>query len=240
MAVVTHNMAADKSSATAGGNAKAVWIKRSFWIAVGLLIAVLIVLGVKSLLGGHTTTKKPVTTIKLLPDTPPPPPPPPKEPPKEQKEPPKEMKMEQPKPQETPQPPAPETLKMEGAAGDGPSPFGAGKVSNEYKDGDIGTKIGGKNSMAAFAWFTSQIKSRIEDALAAQKELAHKQYRVQVNIWFANDGHVERAELQGSSGDKETDDLIRKALLSIPAMSDSPPADMPQPVKLRVTSKNMS
>jgi len=212
-----------------------VWLVRIASVAGVLLLLAGIGLVLKNLMSGKVSTKKPVTTIKLMPDTPPPPPP--KEPPKEQpKEQPKEIKMEQPKPQEAPQPPA-EVLKMEGTAGDGPSPFAAGTVNNEYKGGDVGTTIGGKKGMAAYAWFTGQIKARIEEALAAEKGLSSAQYRLVVNLWLGRDGRVERAELQGSSGDTKTDDLINKTLTGIRAAAESPPEDMPQPVKLRITSK---
>lgn len=213
------------------------WLKR-----IGLVLVLLALVAggwslFSSLLDNKPSHKKPVTTVKLLPDTPPPPPPPPKEPPKEQpkQEQPKEVK--EPPKQEAPPEPS-EVLKMEGAAGDGPSPFSAGTVTNDYKGGEVGTKIGGKKGMAAFAWFTGQIKSRIEEALAAEKGLANAQYRMVVHVWFARDGRVERTELQGSSGDGQTDELIRKALAAMPAMAEPPPEDMPQPVKLRITSKN--
>lgn len=209
-----------------------VWIQRIAIFLVALLLVLAIGWVVHSLMTGKVSTKKPVTTIKIMPDTPPPPPPL-KEPPKEQpKDQPKEIKMEQPKPQEAPQPPA-EELKMEGAAGDGPSPFAAGTVNNDYKGG----KIGGKG-MAAYAWYTDQIKTRIEEALAAQKELAKAQYRVIVHVWLTRDGRVERTELQGSSGDASTDKLIRKALAGMAAITEALPDDMPQPVKLRITSRN--
>ncbi|MBY0544941.1 MAG: TonB C-terminal domain-containing protein [Gammaproteobacteria bacterium] len=209
-----------------------VWKQRIAIVLAVLLLVIGMAWVVKSLMTGNVSAKKPVTTIKIMPDTPPPPPPP-KEPPKEQpKEQPKEIKMEQPKPQQTPQTPA-EELKMEGAAGDGPSPFGAGAVSNDYN----GQKIGGKG-MAAYAWYTDQIKTSIEEALAAQKELVKVQYRVSVHIWLTRDGRVERAELKGSSGDPATDKLIRKALAGLSAISEALPEDMPQPVKLRITSKN--
>jgi protein TonB len=219
---------------------KMVWLKR---IVLGL-----VVLGglyglwfaVKGLFEPHAPQKPAVTKIKILPDTPPPPPPPPpKEPPKEQpKEQPKEMKVEPPKPQEAPQPPA-EALKMEGPAGDGPSPFSAGPVTNDYKGGEVSTKIGGKKSMAAFAWFTGQIKTQIEDALAAEKGLANAQYRLVVHVWVAPNGHIDKTELQGSSGNAEIDALIRKTLNGLNKLGDAPPDDMPQPVKLRITSKNI-
>ncbi len=216
-----------------------VWLRRLGMLALLVAVGFGAWLVLKELTTGKAPKHKTVTRIAILPDTPPPPPPPPpKEPPKEQpKEQPKEIKMEPPKPQEAPQPPA-ETLKMEGAAGDGPSPFAAGTVTNEYKGGDVGTKIGGKKGMAAYAWYTGQIKGRIEEVLAAEKGLGSAQYRLVVHLWLARDGRVERAELQGSSGDAATDELIRKALAGMGAIAEAPPEDMPQPVKLRITSKN--
>jgi len=189
--------------------------------AVGLIL--------KNLLTGNTVGKKAPTTVKIMPDTPPPPPPPPpKEQPKEQ---PKEVKVEQPKPQEAPQPPA-ETLKMEGAAGDGPSPFQAGTVTNEYKGG---TTIGGKDQ---FGWFTGLLRGQIENALARDKEVAKGDYRLVIKVWIARSGKIERIELEGSTGNTQTDGLIRTALNSLSSLSEPPPENMPQPVKLRITSRS--
>lgn len=215
-----------------------VWLVRIV-LALGLLlILVLIGIGLQHLLSGKPSTKKPVTTIKIMPDTPPPPPPPPKEPPKEQpKEQPKEIKMEQPKPQEAPQPPA-EALKMEGAAGDGPSPFAAGTVNNEYKGGEVATHIGGGGSKRQFTWFAGLIKSRIEDALAKDPQLASGKYKVVVHVWVKPDGRLDRFEIAGSSGDAITDDHIKAALNAMPPLSEAPPDDMPQPVKLRITARS--
>ena len=217
-------------------SAGAVWLKRIAMVLIAVVVLGLLGYMVKALFSGSTPGKKAITIIKLLPDTPPPPPPP-KEPPKEQpKDQPKEVKeIPQPKPEQTP--PA-EVLKMEGAAGDAPSAFAAGAVNNEYKSGDVGTKIGGKKGMAAYAWFTGQIKARIEDVLAADKELSTAQYRLVIHLWLARDGRIERTELQGSSGSPKTDELIKKALAGIAAVAESPPEDMPQPIKLRITSKN--
>jgi outer membrane biosynthesis protein TonB len=218
-------------------NPRAVWVKR-----IALILLAVVVLGslgymLKGLFSGGTSQKKAITTIKLLPDTPPPPPPPPKEPPKEQpKEQPKEIKeVPQPKPDQTP--PA-EVLKMEGAAGDGPSPFAAGAVNNEYKGGDIGTKIGGGPSKYQFAWYTNLIKSQIEDAMAKDKELASGAYKVVVKVWVGANGHIQRYEA-GSSGDAHIDGLIKKALDEMAPISEPVPSDMPQPVKLRVTARSV-
>jgi len=80
--------------------------------------------------------KRQVAKISILPDTPPPPPPPPKEEKKPEplKDEPKQvMREEQIKPAEAPKPA--EALKMEGAAGDGPSAFAAGSVAKDYAGG---------------------------------------------------------------------------------------------------------
>ena len=221
-----------------------VWSKR---IGIVLLVVALIAGGwlmLSKLLSGKVGGKKPVTTVKLLPDTPPPPPPPPKEPPKEQpKEQPKEIKMEQPKPVETPQPPA-EALKMEGAAGDGPSPFGAGTVNNEYKGGAVNTKIGGTGSGSAkrqqYNWFAGLIESKIHEALAKDPKLSVGSYKVLLNIWLTPEGKIQEYKLAGSSGDAETDDRIKAVMDALPPLTEPPPEDMPQPVKLRMTARSAS
>lgn len=215
-----------------------VWIKRIALILVGLAILVGIGYGINSLMSGGSPVKKQVTTIKLLPDTPPPPPPPPKEPPKEQPKPdaPKEIKVEQPKPVETP--PA-EQLKMEGAAGDGPSAFASGAVNNDYKGGDLktGNTIGGGPNKYQFAWYTDLIKNQIEDAMSKDKTLASGAYKVIVKVWVASNGAIERFELASSSGKEDIDVLIKKQLEAMPKLSERPPGDMPQPVKLKVTAR---
>ncbi len=228
----------DSTRSEAEYSAKKTWGKR-IALATGLLLVLYgLVVTFQYLFSSHAQQKKAVTTIKILPDTPPPPPPPPKEPPKEQpKEQPKEMKVEPPKPQEVPPVPA-EALKMEGDAGEGPSPFQSGTVTNDYKGGDVGTMIGGKKGLSAFAWYTSQVKARIEEALSEKKELSHVTYRLVVHVWIARDGRTERAELQGSSGDPVSDEYIRKALAEMRPITEAPPEDMPQPVKLRISSKN--
>lgn len=219
-------------------SAGAVWLKRIAIVLIAVLVLGLLGYMVKGLFSGSTPGKKAITTIKLLPDTPPPPPPPPKEPPKEQpKDQPKEVKeVPQPKPEQTP--PA-EVLKMEGAAGDGPSPFAAGSVNNEYTGGDVGTKIGGGVNKYQFAWYTDLIKNQIEDAMAKDKTLANGSYKVVVKVWVAASGRIQRYELVGSSGDAEKDALVRKALDGLPPLSESPPSDMPQPIKLRVTARSV-
>lgn len=180
-----------------------------------------------------------VTKISIIPDTPPPPPPPPKEEkrpePKEQKE----AKVEQPKPVEAP-PQQAEQLKMEGAAGDGPSPFAAGSVTNEYRGGDVGSTIGGasaKPSRMQYAFFTNALQRHIQDELARNREVKQIDYRVVVKVWLARDGSIQRAVLDDSTGDDRSDAALSAALADMRPFRDAPPADMPQPIRLRITNR---
>jgi protein TonB len=125
-------------------------------------------------------------------------------------------------------------LKMEGAAGDGPSPFAAGKVTSE----DL-SKLGGGGKEGVFNPFNNYaglMKSELQRQLARQSELRRRSYRVEVRVWVDDSGKLRKSELMGSSGDADTDDLIRQTLSSLPAFSEAPPPNMPQPIRLRIVT----
>lgn len=211
-------------------------------ILIGLVtIAFLVTVGygVTVLLGGHGSAPKKPPKISLIPSTPPPPPPPPKEekrpePPKEQKE----VKMAQEEKKE--QPPADPSLKMEGAAGDGPSMFAAGKVTSEDLS-RIGSGGNGSGSLVnPFNTYAMTIKGELQRHLSRRSELKRRQYKVDIQVWVGDDGRVKRSELLGTTRDDETDEAIRDALVSLPQFSEAPPARMPQPIKLRIVAGSRS
>ena len=201
-------------------------------LAVTAVIA-LIGYGLYSLMGGsgHAARKPP--KISLLPATPPPPPPPPKEekkpePPKEQKE----VKMEQARKDE---PPPDQTLKMEGAAGDGPSMFAAGRVTSEDLS-RLGAGGTGSGLGSVFNNYASAIKVELQRYLARRSELKRRQYRIEVRVWVTDDGRLRNFELLGTTSDGELDEAIRGVLAALPAFSEPPPAKMPQPIRLRIVA----
>lgn len=214
------------------------WTKRLLIALLILAVLAGIGYGIKKLFSGGATQKKQITTVKLLPDTPPPPPPPPppKEPPKETpKEQPKEAPKEpEPKPAETP--PA-ENLKMEGAAGDGPSPFQAGAVNNEYKGGTVATI--GSDGGIKFRWYAGLVKSQIERAIERDKKLTQGQYKIVVSVWLKPNGQFEKLSVDQSDTTPEIEQGIREALNDLPAMQESPPESMPMPIRMRITAKKM-
>ena len=161
-----------------------------------------------------------VAKVRLLPNLPPPPPPsPPREQPKI--DPKKEIrqKIDQPK---LIAPPEPQQLKMEGQAGEGPSPFAAGEVKNDYIGGDIGN--------GRFAPYVGRVAQLIQDALTRRRA---KIANARVLLWLNDDGAVERFQLSGAGPDTERE--LRAALAEMGRLPEKPPQGMPMPVGLEIT-----
>lgn len=214
------------------------WMKRGMIaLVIGALIAGAVLL-VSKLTKPSAAPSRQAKIKLVVPDTPPPPPPPPKEEkkPEPPKDSPKEVKIEQPKTEAPPQQPA-ETLKMEGAGSDnGIAGIGSGTVQNDY----VGQKIGSESTGGGdrFKWYGGLIQAQIQAALARNAKLRGRDYRVNVRVWLLPNGTVERAELAASSGNEEVDEQVRLALAEMPPLSERPPEGLPQPVKLRVTSRS--
>lgn len=207
-------------------------------IVVCVLVLVLIAWGLHALMGSKSGKKSVQPKISLMtPSLPPPPPPPPKfekkiEPPKDLKE----VKIEQPTPKNEPPAPAPE-LKMDGPAGDGPSSFASGKISSEDLS-KMGTDKGVLGSALNFSNYSMMLKAELQRYLNKDNELRHSVYKVDVRVWLNNDGSVKRSELSSGSGDDVTDQAIKQALANAPKFTEVPPANMPQPIRLRIASAN--
>ncbi len=194
-------------------------------------------------LKGTGGPKKP-PKISLIPTAPPPPPPPPPreekrpEPPREQKE----VRMEQVEQKNETVPD--QSLKMEGAAGEGPSVFGGGKVSNEdmSRIGAPGAAAGGPASGGSnrmqFAMFTNSAQQLLHDEI--KKRLADKtrgrDFRASYKIWLDPDGSIKRFELT-PTGNSDVDEDLRAALAEVRSLRLAPPADMPQPLRFLFTSR---
>ena len=216
--------------------------KKPAWLrwgaaAGGVALALLIALGLRSLLtGGAPPPPMKVQQITLMRPPPPPPPPPEQQPPEpELKE---EVKVESPEPAPEPQqadapPPGPDLgVDVDGSgAGDG---FGlVGKKG--------GAELAGSGGGNPWAWFDAQLTDAANDAvqkaLAREEALKHKNYRVIVRVWVDASGRVARAQLAESTGDARADDVLKAALAAMRPLRQGPPADMPQPLKIRVVSR---
>jgi len=171
--------------------------------------------------------KKLVQEIKVIrppppEELPPPPPPPPEE----------EVNIKEPEQQPDPvasnePPPGDLGLDAEGTAGSD----GFGLLGRKGGRDLLGT--GG----SAFSWYAGLLKGEILDELQRVKSARTGAYAVSVKVWVRADGSVERIRLAQSTGDRERDRDIENALARIGRVSQSPPADMPQPVSLRIVSR---
>ncbi|MGH8489127.1 MAG: TonB family protein [Gammaproteobacteria bacterium] len=160
---------------------------------------------------------------------PPPPPPPPKleEPPEpEIEEPIEEIEPVEETPEAENEPPPGEDLGVDAEGGAGGDGFGL-----VGKKGGRGL-IGGGGSR--FGYFAGLLERELQEYLSNNDEVRKKGYSVIVRIWISPDGSVTRSELQGTSGDPEVDDALTAALTRSFRLSERPPEDMPQPVKLRI------
>jgi periplasmic protein TonB len=161
-----------------------------------------------------------VAKIALLPDVPPPPPPPP--PPERPKIEPKNEMRQIDKPKQI-APPEPQQLKMEGQAGEGPSPFAAGEVKNDYIGGDIGN--------GRYAPYVGRVAQLIQDSLTRRRV---KIGEARMLLWLGADGTVQRYEISGAGPDVERE--LRGAMADLGRLPERPPQDMPMPLGLEITA----
>ena len=205
--------------------------------AVGLAALVGTVMLVLSLMKPtETKRKRAVTEITL--QKPPPPPPQPKDKPPPPKEEVKE-KLDVPKPQATPAPanPAPQATPPAGLA-DGP----AGGMQTDMARGDPGligkpASVGGGGT-SRFAWYGAMVKERIQEAIQKDKRLQSSgEFKLMVNVWIGAAGEITAVKLLGTTNDADLDAMVEAAIKRLPPLREGAPGDMPQPVKLRITSR---
>jgi periplasmic protein TonB len=235
---------APSSDSSEHGATRRLWLQRVVIACVLLGVVIGLTVAARSLLDTSEAPRRQVAKIAILPDTPPPPPPPPKEEPK--KEPPKEetrqqVQQEVPKVQDTPPPPANEPIKMEGAAGDGPSAFGSGTVTNEYKTGApvVGPASSGPSGTAsdraAERFYANSARQLLREAIEKNLRADAGELTATFAIWVEDDGSIRRFELT-PSGDSARDGDMRSALdgtsktLRLP-----PPSGLTQPLRFRLT-----
>lgn len=184
------------------------------------IVVVAVVMLIKSFIADSDKPRKQrVQQISLI--KPPEPPPPVVKPPEEKPpEPKEEMKQEQPPPEplQTDQPP--------------PGIGGAGYGNGDTSFGGGGGWMGGGGR---FGFYLGGVQQGIREELNRNDKLRKSEYKVEVALWVSKNGSVSRFELIGSSGNSELDALIKKALIT--AKFEEPPSDIPQPIKLRISSR---
>jgi TonB family protein len=210
--------------------------------AIGVLLVVLIGVGiylVRDIFEKPPQSKKQIQQISVV--QPPPPPPPPQEKPPEPEI--KEEKIEEPEPEPEKEPePAPEQAEeppseqlgvdAEGGAGSDAFGLAARKGGRALLGGTAGSTI---------LWYGGQVRQLLESelqGLLAETAANKTSYAVVLEVWIGPDGRLSRAELAGGSGRPDVDQAIRAALPKLRlALQKPPPDNMPQPVRIRLTSR---
>lgn len=177
--------------------------------------------------------KRQVARIALMPDTPPPPPPPPKEQKKEEPTPqarPQAQRKEAPKPQ-----PANEPLKMEGTAGNGPSAFAAGTVSNDYRGGPVSVGAAasapGVADRAAERLYANTVRQLLQGEIERRMAPDAGELSANFALWVGADGRIARWESDADKAPLKTALDASAETLRLPA----PPSLSQQPMRFRLT-----
>lgn len=80
------------------------------------------------------------------------------------------------------------------------------------------------------------VASGVQQALRGVGYAKAQQYRVGLRVWLTPSGAVGRSEVAESTGDPALDRAITAAL-TVLAIAEPPPPDMPQPVDVRVSAQ---
>lgn len=216
------------------------WLLRVLAVLVAIALVVALGLWIKSTLGGPTAAKRQTAKISILPDTPPPPPPPKEEkkpePPKDE---PKQVMREQQLKPDVPKP-ADAPIKMEGQAGDGPSAFGAGTVTNEYKGGApvvgaSGSAGSGAIDRAQERFYANSVRQLLHAEIEKHLKSDTGQISVTFSVWVEPDGSIRRFDLV-PTGDTPRDADMRAAFeqtsqrLRLPSHNG-----LPQPMRFKLS-----
>ncbi len=174
-------------------------------------------------------TKKLVQQVQIIRPPPPPEAPPPPPPPPEEVDVPEPVEAE-PEIAEADQPPAGDQLGLDAEGVAGSDGFGL-----------LGRKGGrdllGQSSDSQYSWYGQILKADLIDKLAEIRDIRRDRYSVEVRLWLSPDGRIQRFKIVTSTGDKQLDRDLVAALESLDKVSEQPPADLPQPVRLRIVSR---
>lgn len=233
-------MAADDTGDPEKGVVARVLGSTTLLVIGGIVVLALLAWGVTILIaGGSKSTKPRAQVIAVLRQQPPPPPPKPEEKPPEIKK--EEVKIPEPEPTPEPkaadEPPPAQNLGVDADGSGAGDSFGLEGRKGGRDITTIGETGNGTGGRAKFAFFTNMVQAHLQEELSRNKKLRSADYKAIVRIWFTASGKVDRAELVGSTGNPEVDSTLTTALAEISPLSSAPPSDMPQPMKLRLTSR---
>jgi TonB family protein len=87
-----------------------------------------------------------------------------------------------------------------------------------------------------FTLYTGSLQQQLQSEIARRDKIRRGNYRVELKLWIARDGALQRYQLLDSTGNAEIDREIQLAMADLPRLRQPPP-EMPQPVHIRLTSR---
>lgn len=219
-------------------------IRSTSRLGAGTRLTAFVLASVCAAVAGCGDSDKPkkasVQTIAVLRPPPPPPPPKPEEKPPEPEIKKEEVKLPDPEPQKADapdEPPPSQDLGVDAEGGAGSDGFGLQGRPGGRDITTIGDGGGGGGKRMQFSLFERAVAAHLQEELSRRERLRQSDYRILVRLWLTPSGSVEKVELASSSGNRDLDELLRTALADVTPFRESVPADMPQPIKIRLTSR---
>ena len=212
------------------------WVSNALLGLGGMLLLAGAAWGIKLLISDTGKGPKSRTqVIAVLRQQPPPPPPKLAEKPPEIKK--EEVNLPTPEPKAADEPPPAQNLGVDAAGNGAGDSFGLEGRKGGRDITTIGEVGNGAGSRAKFAFFTNMVQAHLQEELSRNQKLRSADYKAMIRIWFGANGKVDRAELMGSTGNTDIDRTLTTALAEISPLSSTPPSDLPQPMKVRLTSR---
>lgn len=214
---------------------------RPLLVTVALVLAAVLVLAVALwwlLFKDTASTRRPVVQPPMLalPPPPPPPPPPPEKPPEPETPPeetmPEPEPLDQPTPAEepTPTPDNADPVTMNADAQAGGDNFG---IQSGSGGGSSGVGRGG----AGNATYGRYLGYLMQQAISRDDKVKRLAFQLQVNVWLASDGRLEKVELVRGSGNEEADAAVLDALRRIGKVDQAPPPSLDFPARVLIQGR---
>jgi periplasmic protein TonB len=199
-------------------------------------VALVLVLGgagaalISKMAGKGEPSKPFVQQISIVMPPPPPPPPP---------------KLEEPEPEEQLELETPELEPVVDDSSDAPPGEDLGLDADGVAGSDafgLKAKKGGRGLLGsgdAFAWYAGILQRDLQKLLSNDDAIRGLgEYTVVVSVSLTPDGYVQESQLLSGSNNPKLDDALRRALSSGVRLSREPPEDLPQPIRLRISSRS--
>ena len=207
------------------------------WLPIGGAVALVFVLGgagaaLIKLMSGTSAPQQPMVQQISIIQPPPPPPPPEIEQPEPEME---ELELDEPEPE----PLADDSADMDEPLGE---ELGLDADGVAGADGfGLLAKKGGRSLLGGgdpHAWYAGILQRDLQAALADDDTVRGAgDYSVVISIWLTDDGFVQSSELLSSTNNPQVDAALRSVLSAGVQISREPPQDLPQPIRLRITSR---